>query len=181
MTMGRLLVIVAFVGGAYLASLDAESVNWLLFAPLMLVGAVGVVLVKRAARAAANHGDRLASDRGTLAASLDNIIGQLEQLAADKDRIPTYEMRFEIDRRLREDLENFAAARDSMKSLFGLQAYADVMSDFAAGERYINRVWSASTDGYQDEVRQYVDRSLRQFREARAVYRRYAGVAAPQD
>jgi hypothetical protein len=41
------------------------------------------------------------------------------------------------------------------------------MSNFAAGERYINRVWSASTDGYVDEVRMYLERAREQFREAR--------------
>ncbi len=51
-----------------------------------------------------------------------------------------------------------------------LQGYADVMSAFAAGERYINRVWFASTDGYVDEVRGYLDRATQQFREARALF-----------
>ena len=36
---------------------------------------------------------------------------------------------------------------------FGLQTYANVMSAFAASERLINRTWSASADGYVDEVR----------------------------
>jgi hypothetical protein len=53
-----------------------------------------------------------------------------------------------------------------MVHVFGMQNYADVMSNFAAGERYINRVWSASTDGYADEVNLYLDRALSQFREA---------------
>ena len=53
-----------------------------------------------------------------------------------------------------------------MVHVFGMQNYADVMSNFAAGERYINRVWSASTDGYVDEVNLYLDKALSQFREA---------------
>ena len=57
-----------------------------------------------------------------------------------------------------------------MMHVFGLQNYADVMSAFAAGERYINRVWSASTDGYIDEVRSYLDRATQQFREARTLF-----------
>jgi hypothetical protein len=61
-------------------------------------------------------------------------------------------------------------ARESMKNLFGLQAYADAMGAFAAGERYINRVWSASTDGYVDEAHNYLDRSTQQFREARLLF-----------
>ena len=50
-----------------------------------------------------------------------------------------------------------------MIHVFGMQNYADVMSHFAAGERYINRVWSASTDGYVDEVRTYLERARDQF------------------
>ena len=57
-----------------------------------------------------------------------------------------------------------------MKHIFGLQSYADVMSAFAAGERYINKVWSASTDGYVDEVHNYLDRATQQFREARVLF-----------
>jgi hypothetical protein len=57
-----------------------------------------------------------------------------------------------------------------LKHVFGLQSYADVMSAFAAEERYINRVWSASTDGYVDEVRNYLNRATEQFREARALF-----------
>jgi hypothetical protein len=45
-----------------------------------------------------------------------------------------------------------------------------VMSAFAAGERYINRVWSASTDGYIDEVRSYLERATQQFGEARSLF-----------
>ncbi len=78
-----------------------------------------------------------------------------------------YEARFEIDRLFRDDLSRFAEARESMIHVFGMQNYADVMSNFAAGERYINRVWSASTDGYVDEVRMYLERAREQFREAR--------------
>jgi len=37
------------------------------------------------------------------------------------------------------------------------------MSCFAAGERYLNRVWSASADGYIDEVNAYLDKAQAQF------------------
>ena len=71
-----------------------------------------------------------------------------------------------LDRLFRRDLQNFAEARESMIHVFGMQDYADVMSNFAAGERYINRVWSASTDGYVDEVTAYLERARDQFVEA---------------
>jgi len=40
------------------------------------------------------------------------------------------------------------------------------MSCFAAGERYLNRVWSASADGYVDEVNTYLDKAQSQFVES---------------
>lgn len=46
-----------------------------------------------------------------------------------------------------------------MVHLFGLQTYADIMSNFAAGERYINRVWSASADGYDEEADIYLKKA----------------------
>jgi len=62
-----------------------------------------------------------------------------------------------------------------MQHAFGLQAYADIMSAFAAGERYINRVWTASADGYVDEVMSYLDKAQRQFAEAREVFAEHRG------
>ena len=36
-------------------------------------------------------------------------------------------------------------------------------NEFAAGERYLNRVWSASVDGYIDEVRSFLVLARTQF------------------
>jgi hypothetical protein len=73
-----------------------------------------------------------------------------------------------IDQTLRTDLRRFADARESMVHLFGLQVYADIMSSFAAGERYINRVWSASADGYDGEAAKYLEKAATQFAGAQA-------------
>jgi hypothetical protein len=40
------------------------------------------------------------------------------------------------------------------------------MNSFAAGERYLNRVWSASADGYIDEVNTYIEKAKEQFIES---------------
>ena len=160
-------VILSFLAGSYLASLDERLMNWTYFIPVMLVGFIGAFIYKNAANAAAKHGDVLKNNKKILIESLDNVLRNLEALNGRKEQVPTYEMRFEIDKLFRDDLINFADARDSMKHLFGIQAFADIMSSFAAGERYINRVWSASTDGYVDEVMMYVEKSLYQFKHAK--------------
>lgn len=165
-TVAYLLVVLSFLGGAFLTSLDKLSVDWMTFVPVIMVGAIAIFLLKRAEAAEARSSDKLATNRRELEESLTNILANLEELHGRKDKVPTYDMRFEIDRLFRDDLTRFADARDSMKHIFSLQAYADVMSSFAAGERYLNRVWSASTDGYVDEVLTYVDKSLDQFHHA---------------
>lgn len=161
-----LIITFVFLGGAFLASLDPRLMNWPYFIPLLIVGLVAVVLLKRSVHRAASHSEALNSDKTLLGNSLKNIIQNLEKLEGDKKNLPTYEVRFDIDRLFREDLTNFAEARKSMIHLFSLQIYADIMSDFAAGERYINRVWSASADGYVDEVNEYLTRALDQFHHA---------------
>jgi hypothetical protein len=164
--VAKVLIVVAFLAGAYLASLDRELVNWFYFIPVMMIGAVGVILLKRGEKAAASDSSVLSNDKAIMHSSLNNILNNLHTLNERKSNIPTYEMRFEIDRMFREDLNNFADSRESMKHLFGLMAYADIMSSFAAGERYLNRVWSASTDGYIDEVLRYVEKARDQFEHA---------------
>jgi len=170
--LGMLLIVAAFLAGAYLTSLDHSHVDWMYFLPTLLLGFVGLALFKRQARQAARADGRLNEDIEIMAGCLNRISAQLAQLAAKKDELPTYEARFEIDRLFREDLDRFADVRTSMQHKFGLREYANIMSAFAAGERYINRVWSASTDGYVDEVKQYLERAATQFAEAQALFER---------
>jgi len=162
------LIVISFLAGAFLSSLDPRSVNWGLMVPALLVGVAGLWLHRRAEHREIQGSQRLAVDMQALASSLDNICQGLERICARGEDLPVYEARFEIDRMFRDDLNRFVEARESMIHVFGMQNYADVMSNFAAGERYINRVWSASTDGYVDEVRTYLERARTQFAEARA-------------
>ena len=163
-TFAMLLVFMAFLAGAFLSVLDPRQVQWTLLAPVLAAGAAGLWLYRRSHHSEARSGERLAGNTEILRSRLASIVTNLEGLAARGDDLPVYQARFEIDRLFRDDLNDFAAARESMIHVFGIQNYADVMSHFAAGERYINRVWSASTDGYVDEVRMYIERALNQFR-----------------
>ena len=163
-------VVLAFLGGAFLTSLDEDTVNWTYFIPVMVLGFIGAFVYKNEATKAATHGDVIKNNMAILDRSLHNIVKNLIELDGNKERIPTYDMRFEIDRLFRDDLMQFADARESIKHLYGVQSYADVMSSFAAGERYINRIWSASTDGYVDEVLKYVSKANIQFEHAREVF-----------
>jgi len=179
-TIALLLVFGAFLAGAFISVLDPREVNWTWLVPVLLIGIIGLWLSRKVHKEETQAGHKLAGNMDLLSKSLDNILARLELINNNKEELPTYEARFEIDRLFREELNTFADARESMIHVFGMQDYADVMSNFAAGERdyadvmsnfaagerYINRVWSASTDGYVDEVNLYLGRALDQFREA---------------
>lgn len=164
--IGFLLLAGGFVIAAYATALDTVATDWNLFVPAALAGMAGVFSIKRHERGEARSEQVLTANRAELNESLGNIVSNLDALNEAGESISTANLRTEIDERLRDDLRRFADARESLVHLFGLQAYANVMSDFAAGERYVNRVWSASADGYDGEARRYLEKAAAQFRAA---------------
>jgi len=164
------LITISFLGGALVAVLDPREVNWVWFAPVIVIGVLGVVLLRRSRHQQASAGHRVSGNLETLGLSLGNITSNLGTLIERQDQIEAGQFRFEVDRLLRADLASFVEARESIVHRHGLRAYADIMSAFAAGERYINRVWSASTDGYIDEIRLYLDKARQQFEDAEAKF-----------
>jgi hypothetical protein len=168
--LAYLLISTGFVGGAFVAVLDPTTVQWGWFAGPAIAGLAGVFLLRNSVHGAASADHKLDEGVDTLRQSLDSIVANLKDLNERRDELPPHEVRFDIDRLFRNDLNAFADARECMIHRFGLRNYANIMSGFAAGERYINRIWSASTDGYVDEVRLYLDKALHQFIEARDLF-----------
>jgi hypothetical protein len=165
--LGYGIITLGFVAGAYLLVLDERQVAWGAFLPTVLVAAVGVVMVRTATRREAQHEGRRSENIDSVRSSLRRLCELTDGLDEEKGSVDVYELRHRIDAQFRSDLETFAAAREVISHLFGLQAYADVMSRFAAGERYLNRVWSASTDGYIDEAHDYLTKAREQLADAR--------------
>ena len=164
-TVGYLLLCGGFLAGAFSTTLDVENVNWMLFAVAAVTAIAGLITIKREASAHARSGSVLELNRKELRESIDNVVRDLAELnsrAGHEDE----SLRDQIDMKLRNDLRRFAEARESMVHLFGLQTYADIMSSFAAGERYINRVWSSSADGYAEEATMYLKKAAKQFTDA---------------
>jgi len=163
--IGYLLLAAGFLGGAFATSLDVKDVNWTIFVIAAALAVIGLILVKRQASALARSDTVLEVNRSELNDSIQNIVRDLEVLTGSAMQNGE-SLRDKIDLKLRTDLRRFADARQSMVHLFGLQTYADIMSSFAAGERYINRVWSASADGYDEEASTYLKKAMTQFVEA---------------
>lgn len=156
------MIAAGFLGAAYATSLHARQVDWTLFAIAAFISAAGVIIAKRLDSADARSESVLNTNRTELNESIANIVKQLDETAHASGE----QLRDWIDEQLRPDLRRFADARESMVHLYGLQTYADIMSNFATGERYINRVWSSSADGYESEAATYLKKAAEQFAEA---------------
>lgn len=163
---GHTLVWIGFLVGAFLAVQRAEGLALGPFVAAVAVGALGIVLVRVGMHREARHEEKLEADIATIEESLGRVVADIEVLDREKDAVNVYDLRHRIDDTFVEDLAAFVEARESIGHSFGLQAYADVMNHFAAGERYLNRVWSASTDGYVDEAHEYIGRAHSQFSQA---------------
>ena len=145
---------------------DVSGVKWLWYVPALAVGAIGVVMIRTAEARHSKTEHHVAANIEAVEGSLQRIADNITKLNAEKDTIDTYEVRHRIDELFAEDLEQFVDARESIAHRYGLAAYGNVMSSFAAGERYLNRVWSASADGYIDEVNEYLEKAKDQFNES---------------
>ena len=164
--VGFLMVTVGFIAAALASVLDENVVRWLWYIPALGVGAAGVVFIRtdRARHSKTEH--HVAARIETVDSSLEKISANINKLNADKHSIDTYDMRHRIDELFVDDIDSFVDARESIAHRYGLAAYGEVMSTFAAGERYLNRVWSASADGYIDEVNAYLEKARDQFSES---------------
>jgi hypothetical protein len=58
-------------------------------------------------------------------------------------------------------------SRISIIQITGYGPYAEFMSDFAIGERFISRSWSAGVDKYKDESLNYVEKAIPFFEKAK--------------
>ena len=165
-TIGYLLITFSFLAGALVAVIDKLNVQWCYFIPAIIIGAVGIFWVHRHERVSSRSEKKLTANLQDIKTSLSRVVENLTRLNAEKQSIDPYDMRHRIDELFGDDLTIFAEARESLAHAHSLQVYADVMSHFASGERYLNRVWSASADGYVDEVTAYLDKAQIQFGQA---------------
>jgi hypothetical protein len=161
--IGYLLIVAGFLAGALTTVLDEELVRWREFAAAFVVGAVGIALVRVTARREARAAGKLSTNMQLVESSLERIVEGFGRLRSELPTLDPYDVRFWLDTAFADELARFVEARESIAHVHGLQAYADVMNAFAAGERYLNRVWSASADGYIDEVQTYVLKASEQF------------------
>lgn len=164
--LGFLMVTAGFIAASLASVVDGDAVRWLWYIPALAVGIVGAAAIRIDITRHSKTEHHVTAKVETVYTSLERIAANINKLDAEKKSINTYDMRFRIDELFAEDLDIFVDARESIAHRHGLAAYGEIMSSFAAGERYLNRVWSASADGYIDEVNTYIEKAREQFAES---------------
>jgi hypothetical protein len=177
--LGYLLIVAGFLWGAFLAVERPEGVNAALYLAALAIGVAGVVMARRATRAEARDVTRLETNIAAIESSLAAIAADADRLDEAKTSVNVYDLRHRIDETFPDHIAAFVEARESIAHSYGLKAYAEVMNRFAAGERYLNRVWSASTDGYEPEAHDYIGRARLQFDDALETFRGIRRAASP--
>jgi hypothetical protein len=167
--LGLLLISVSFLAGSYLVTLDPKNVDWAFFIPVIIIGFVGIGLFRASRRKVTHSEETFKENLSIIDKSLNNIISSLKKINEEKGNTNVYDFHDKLDEMLADDISTFVEARQTISHVYNLQTYADVMSEFAGGERYVNRVWTASVDGYIDEVHEYIVKSLHQFEEAQKI------------
>ena len=163
---GYLLITIGFLGGSYEVVKQVDGVDTTSFLMWLTVGIVGVIIAQRARKAEATDVEVITTNVRAIESSLETLSEEAHKLNAEKAELNVYDLRHRIDQTFMADLQKFVDARESIAHSYGLKAYAEVMNRFAAGERALNRVWSASTDGYVDETSAYIEKAAIHFADA---------------
>jgi uncharacterized membrane-anchored protein YhcB (DUF1043 family) len=141
-----------------------STIPWHWYALSMLVGIAGAVLLQIARRQTRTDESRTLAEFSVLQKSLQQLNDVVSQLAAAESRRPAEVLRV-IDQQCTKPFHEFAEARMALVRRFGLQKYAEIMTQFASAERYVNRSWSAAADGYVDEVDASIRRAAQHLQE----------------
>lgn len=128
------------------------TINWYLYVPALIVGVIGAVLLRQT-RSTVNGGlGAGGTSLEPLRTSLAELLDKVGKLKNELPMMAPEEVVAFIDDRCVTHCNSFAEQREVIKSLLGLSQFGEIMSEFASGERFLNRVWSAAADGYMEEA-----------------------------
>lgn len=157
---GQLSLWGGFVGAAFVSVSHLEhpenpwqTIDWLPYVLFLILGSGGIVLLRMAQATHRNQASQSQVDVQSVVEQLVKCATTLDQSLAQRlDRLTCEEVLEIIDNQMAPLMAQFADQRQVLRSHLGTAIYAAVMTEFASGERYMNRAWSAAADGYVDEV-----------------------------
>lgn len=150
-------------------SVDGWMATWQIGTTWAIIGLALIVVgifVQRAGKAAS--GDEARTGLAALDAALQRLATDTDALGAEIGSLELPALHARVDDILSGPATEFAEGRQAIADLFGVGAYAAVLGPFSQGERYLNRAWSASADGYREEAETFARKAGPLFREALA-------------
>lgn len=142
-------------------------IPWLWYGISAVACLAGAVILLSGKLAKGEKNQASAASLTEITKCLNRLIANVGHLAKEIDDLPPSKIVHRVDHVLADDLRDFAEGRESITVEYGLNVFADVMSQFAAGERAVNRAWSASADGYVDEAATCIRRAEAMFEGAK--------------
>lgn len=175
--LGQVLLWLGFLSGALATVWRAEiesddpaevwnTIPWAWYTVSAAVCAAGAVTLRIVRSSARGSTEKSVAELAQLKASLARVITNMETIQNHLQESSPSQITAQIDDTLAEDLRIFGDGRECIVAEHGLQTFAEVMSKFAAGERAINRTWSAAADGYLDEAATCLERAMMLMQEA---------------
>jgi hypothetical protein len=149
---GSALMAVGFLWGSFVTVQQPTAVNWTTYGIAFAITAVGAVMIRVATTKTGAAAGKIASDMTTINSSLETLVERVSKMNDDKGEADVFSYSARIDAECMESINQFVEAREALIHRHGLPKYAEVMDQFALGERALNRCWCASADGYIDEV-----------------------------
>ena len=153
-------------------------VPWSWYIPAAIVCIAGIAVIRIGSSAESQKSEATEAGIAEIRTRIANVIYNVAKLSKETDTLAPSKIAKRIDDDLADDLRVFADGRDSITTEYGLSVFADVMTQFAAGERAINRAWSASADGYVDEAATCLQRAEQLMRAAKDVLENASDTAA---
>ena len=123
------------------------------------VSVAGIVLLYMNRAVAGKQSETTKSNLKQIKLNLENLITNIARLIKNQHSMPPSKITEFIDDELADDFREFAEGRDSITAEHDLSVFAEVMTQFAAAERSVNRAWSAAADGYVDEASTCLERA----------------------
>lgn len=163
--LGQVLLWAGFLSGSLATVFSLEkpdpwsTINWPWYLVSAFVCLLGIVAIRISKRLKGNESEKSLSDYSTLPEYLGLVLNNLGELKKSQHEMRPSEIVAFIDDKLMDGMREFADAREAIIPQKGLHGYADIMTQFAAGERAVNRAWSAAADGYVDEVELCLERA----------------------
>ena len=126
-------------------------IPWVWYGVSVVICVAGIVMLKQTGSPEQQREQGSNLSLADLSERLTRLIDNLEVLIKSVDELPPSQITARIDEQLADDFREFADGRNLITTEYGLNVFADVMTQFASGERSVNRAWSAAADGYVDE------------------------------